>query len=222
MSDATSCRRRYRRQLDEPDPVVEPIRQPVTHLGRQARLPHPAGAEDRHQPLGAQHPGQPVDLVLAADETGQRGREPAGPGRGVGLTIAPRRPFPHQPSRTARELPEIIVQDRRAGNLHLPVHQRSRHHRELAAASPRTPAEARSGRTAVSNAAAGNDREWPGRWRPIHRARIDGSGRSMRKIRLRRRVPSRRTRCSWRTPSSVAPSLRIAAADRALRSSVRS
>ena len=57
---------------------------------------------------------------------------------------------------------------------------------------------------------------------PGHHAGIDGPGRPRRKIRLRRRVPSRRTRGSWRMPRSVAPSFRIAAADRPFRSSVRS
>jgi hypothetical protein len=33
-------------------------------------------------------------------------------------------------------------------------------------------------------------------------------------MRLRRRVPSRRTRWSWRTPRSLAPSIQTAAADR--------
>ena len=57
--------------------------------------------------------------------------------------------------------------------------------------------------------------DWPGGYCGCHEARL------RRNIRLCRRVPSRRMRWSGWTPRSVAPSLRIAAADRPFRSSVR-
>ncbi len=59
-----------RRQLDQPDPVGEPVPDLGRDTQRQARLAHPRRTGQRHQPVGLEQPGEIRHLPLASDEAG--------------------------------------------------------------------------------------------------------------------------------------------------------
>ena len=66
---------RQRRQIDEPDTVIEGLEQVGSGLQSEPRLPGPAGPDERHETMLAHEVGHGRQVGCPADEARQLGRE---------------------------------------------------------------------------------------------------------------------------------------------------